>query len=128
MSQDPDTLIDTMEQLLALLVDEDQALRSFDVAAIAEAAERKTAFEETMRASLDPGALAPGWTAAQRDRLRALRTQVGNQARANLRRLGTSLTTVRSLLDHVTGATRAGYGPGRAVGTDVRPVLASEIG
>lgn len=128
MSQDPDTLIDTMEQLLALLVDEDQALRSFDLAAIAEAAERKSAFEETMRSTLDAGALAPGWTAAQRDRLRALRSQVGTLARANLRRLGTSLTTVRSLLDHVTGATRTGYGPSRSVGTDVRPVLASEIG
>lgn len=132
MSQDPDTLIAAMIELDALLVAEDAALRSFDVAAIATAAERKIELAEALATAAQTLAEAPPepspWTPTLRERLAAVHGSVRVRARANGRRLHASLRAVRALVDHLTGTSRDGYGRDRAATTTARPVLACDIG
>jgi hypothetical protein len=123
-----DTLIDAIVQLEAVLVAEDDALRRFDMIAIALAAERKVELEQVIATALGDAPLDQNaWTDEQRGKLLTLRTRVGTMARANLRRLKASLAVVRGLVDHVTGAPAPSYGRNRNQ-THARPVLASEIG
>lgn len=124
MRQNADILIDAIVQLEAVLVAEDDALRRFDMVAIAEAAERKVELEQIIAtATVDK----TDWTDEQRGKLLTLRERVGPMARANLRRLKASLSVVRGLVDHVTGAPAPAYGRNRNQ-THARPVLASDIG
>lgn len=130
MSQDPDTLIQTLTQLDVVLLVEDEALRAFDLAGIARATEQKLALEERLTVAFE-GVDTTGptaWSTAQREQLASLRASIGARARANLRRLRASLGAVRSLVAHITGAPPSGYGRERANVTTARPVLASEIG
>ena len=128
MRQQADILIDAIVQLEAVLIAEDEALRAFDMVAIAEAAESKAELEQTLTAALDGAAFDPGsWTDEQRGKLLTLRERVATMARANLRRLKASLSLVRGLVDHVTGAPPPTYGRARNHAA-TRPVLANEVG
>jgi hypothetical protein len=123
-----DTLIDAIVQLEAVLFAEDDALRRFDMVAIADAAQRKVELEEAIAAAMDGAKLdQSGWSDEQRGKLLTLRTRVGTMARANLRRLKASLAVVRGLVDHVTGAPAPTYGRGRGQHL-ARPVLANDVG
>ncbi|MBK6916427.1 MAG: hypothetical protein IPH07_03405 [Deltaproteobacteria bacterium] len=125
MEPDADALIEAMQRLGLLLAQEDAALRSFDLAGIAAAAEAKLELEpelEAARTALGGAELGP----AQRERLSALHDGIATAARANLRRLKASLDAVTALVDHATGRSASGYG--RSGHGQIRPVLASEVG
>lgn len=130
MSQDPDTLIDALSQLDAVLAREDQALRAFDLPAIAEAAEAKLELDTVIVAAWDPIPTEQGtpWTEAQRATMLALRTRVITQGRRNQQRLRASLDIVRGLVDHLTGAPRTGYGRANPLTASATAVLASDFG
>lgn len=125
MEPDADALIEAMQRLGLLLAQEDAALRSFDLAGIAAAAEAKLELEpelEAARTALSGADLGP----AQRELLSALHDGITTAARANLRRLKASLDAVTALVDHATGRSAGGYGRGGH--GPIRPVLASEVG
>lgn len=127
MDPDADALIEAMQRLGLLLAQEDAALRSFDLAGIAAAAEAKLELEpelDAARTALQGSALAP----AQRQTLSALHEGIAHAARANLRRLKASLDAVSALVDHATGRNTGGYGRHGGGLDAIRPVLASEVG
>ncbi len=131
MSQDPDTLIDALTRLDAILAREDQALRSFDLPAITQAAEAKLELDTVIVAAWDPiPTEIPGgaWTPAQRATMLELRTRVITQGRRNQQRLRASLDVVRGLVDHLTGAPRTGYGRAHPLTASTSAVLASDFG
>jgi len=117
-------LLTTLGRLEAVLADEDAALRGFDVAGIAQAAEAKAELEPLLQAAFAAVSRAPD--AKRAGELAALRERVTIRGRANLVRLQASAHTVRDVLDRLTGRTRTTYG--RERGSDATAVLASEVG
>lgn len=128
MRHDSDTFLAPLRQLAALLDDEREALRTFDLIAIATIAEQKLELDDVIERSIaavqDGGGAA--WSVAARDELAALHQRIATVGNANARRLRASWNAVRSLVDHVTGATPTGYG--RASAAAPRPVLTADIG
>ena len=120
---DTPTLVDALQQLLAVLEAEDAALRALDLAGIDTATIAKLALEPTLASALaEPLPLGD----AERRTLVRLRDDVKNRARANHRRLRASLVAVTDLVDELTGTTRTTYGRNQAV--PVRAVLTQTIG
>lgn len=121
-----DQLALTLTRLEQVLVDEDVALRRFDTAAIAQAAERKAELEPELQHAFAAIESAPVGT--RRQELVAQRDRIGTLARANLLRLQASVSAVRAVVDQATGRTRATYGRGRDRSAISTAVLASEVG
>ncbi|HWB75597.1 MAG TPA: hypothetical protein VG755_11600 [Nannocystaceae bacterium] len=121
-----DQLAITLTRLEQVLVDEDVALRRFDTAGIALAAERKAELEPELQQAFAAITTAPN--VAQRRDIVAQRDRIGALARANLVRLQASVSAVRSVVDQATGRNRATYGRGRDRNAMSSAVLASEVG
>jgi hypothetical protein len=119
----PPTLADALGLLLDVLVAEDAALRSLDLAAIDQATAAKLEIEPRLAAALSEPLPTID---ADRRALARLRDEVSSRARANHRRLRASLVAVTDLVDQLTGTTRATYGRDRD--TPVRAVLTHTIG
>lgn len=128
MRHEPDTFLAPLRRLASLLDDECEALRTFDLVAIASIAEQKLELDDVIERSLaavQPGD-AVGWSATERDEFAALHQRIRTIGNANARRLRASWSAVRNLVDHVTGAAPVGYGPARAA--TPRPVLTADVG
>jgi hypothetical protein len=119
-------LVATLTRLEQVLTDEDVALRRFDPAGIAQAAEHKLALEAELATAFAAIEHAP--KGAKRDEVLAQRERIAKRARANLVRLQASISAVRAIVDQATGRTRATYGRGRDRNVDAMAVLASEVG
>jgi hypothetical protein len=128
MRQDTDTLLVPLRRLASLLEDEREALRAFDLVAIARVAEEKIdlqgAIEDSLAAVQSGEVVA--WPAAARVELEALHASIRELGNANARRLRASWNAARNLVDHVTGAAPTGYGRGSSVAP--RPVLTADVG
>lgn len=116
-------LADALTRLLEVLVAEEAALKSLDLAAIDHATAAKLELEPLVAAAL--GEPLPT-NDADRRALARLRDEVTSRARANHRRLRASLVAVTELVDQLTGTTRTTYGRDR--NTPVRALLAQTIG
>lgn len=121
-----DQLAITLARLEQVLTDEDVALRRFDTAGIALAAERKAELEPELQQAFAAMTSAP--SGARRQELVAQRDRIGKLARANLVRLQASVSAVRAVVDQATGRNRVTYGRGRDRNTTSTAVLASEVG
>lgn len=119
-------LIVQLTRLEQVLVDEDVALRRFDPAGIAAAAEAKAALEPDLQRAFAALTVAPAGPA--RATLMAIRQRVADRGRANLVRLQATLGCVRDVVEQATGRARPTYGRRRDAAIAATPVLASEVG